>query len=41
MIAGAQEISEGGVALVYLANVLPSFFAKLTLPYWFHLLSCE
>ena len=37
MIAGAKEISEGGVALVFLCNVLPSFLCKLTGPAWFHL----
>jgi battenin len=39
MIAGANDISSGGVALVYIANVLPSMIMKLTLPYWFHLLN--
>ncbi|GMH67532.1 hypothetical protein TrLO_g1657 [Triparma laevis f. longispina] len=36
MIAGAKEISEGGVALVFLSNVLPSFLCKLSGPFWFH-----
>ena len=39
MIAAAGDISSGGVALVYLCNVLPSFLIKVTLPYWFHLFS--
>ena len=39
MIAGAKSISEGGVALVFLCNVLPSFVCKLTGPAWFHLVS--
>eukprot|EP00518_Triparma_eleuthera_P009160 CAMPEP_0182466284 /NCGR_PEP_ID=MMETSP1319-20130603/11682_1 /TAXON_ID=172717 /ORGANISM="Bolidomonas pacifica, Strain RCC208" /LENGTH=426 /DNA_ID=CAMNT_0024666247 /DNA_START=210 /DNA_END=1487 /DNA_ORIENTATION=+ len=39
MIAGAKEINEGGVALVFLCNVLPSFLCKLTGPAWFHLVS--
>jgi len=38
MIAGAKHISSGGVALVYIANVVPSFMVKLTLPYWFDLM---
>jgi len=37
MNAGANEISEGGVALVYLCNVGPSLVVKMTLPYWAHL----
>lgn len=36
MIAGAKNISEGSVALVFLCNVLPSLLCKLTGPLWFH-----
>lgn len=39
MLAGAKDISEGGVALVFIANVLPSLLVKLTAPCWFHLVS--
>lgn len=35
MLASAKNINEGGVAAVYIANVLPSFAVKLTAPYWF------
>ena len=35
MIACAKEISEGGTALVYLANVLPSLSIKLSAAFWF------
>ena len=34
MNAGAKNISEGSVALVYLANILPGFAIKSTSPYW-------
>jgi len=34
MLAGAKEISEGGIGLVYLANIVPTFFIKITGPYW-------
>mmetsp|Transcript_15520 Transcript_15520/g.31987 ORF Transcript_15520/g.31987 Transcript_15520/m.31987 type:complete len:431 (+) Transcript_15520:288-1580(+) len=39
MIAGAKNISEGSVALVFLCNVMPSFLTKLTSPLWFHRVS--
>jgi len=39
MIAGADEISTGGVGLVYFAQNFPSLLIKLTGPYWFHLTS--
>lgn len=39
MIAGADNISSGGVGLVYVFDILPTLFIKLTLPYWFHLMS--
>ncbi len=35
MNAGAKSIDEGGVALVYICGVAPSFLIKLTGPYWF------
>ncbi|CAJ1953494.1 unnamed protein product [Cylindrotheca closterium] len=35
MIACAKNISEGGTALVFLANVGPSMMVKLSAPYWF------
>lgn len=35
MLASAKNISEGGVAAVYIANVLPSFCVKVSSPYWF------
>jgi len=35
MIAGAKSISEGGTALVFVSNVLPSLCIKLSAPYWF------
>ena len=34
MLAGAKEISSGGVALVFLADIAPTFIIKLTAPYW-------
>ena len=34
MDAGAKSISEGSVALIYLANILPGFFIKSTAPFW-------
>lgn len=39
MIAGAKNIAEAGVALVYLANVVPTTLVKVTAPLWFDLLS--
>eukprot|EP00931_Biecheleriopsis_adriatica_P002381 TRINITY_DN10316_c0_g1_i1.p1 TRINITY_DN10316_c0_g1~~TRINITY_DN10316_c0_g1_i1.p1 ORF type:complete len:434 (+),score=63.92 TRINITY_DN10316_c0_g1_i1:80-1381(+) len=39
MNAGANNINEAGVGLVYLANVLPSLAIKVTAPYWFHFFS--
>lgn len=35
MLAAAKSISEGGTALVFLANVLPALCVKGTAPYWF------
>jgi battenin len=35
MLAGAKNISEGGTALVFIANVLPSLLLKISSPYWF------
>lgn len=37
MNAAATEISNGGVAIVYIVNQVPGFLVKLTGPYWFHL----
>jgi len=39
MIASAKVISEGGTALVFFANILPSLSIKLSAPYWFHRVS--
>ena len=35
MLAVAKNISEGGTALVFLANIVPGLFIKLSAPYWF------
>lgn len=35
MISCAKSISEGGTALVFLANIMPGFLLKLSSPYWF------
>jgi battenin len=35
MLATAKYISEGGVAAVYLANILPGLAVQITAPYWF------
>ena len=39
MLASAKQISEGGVALIYICNVMPSLVCKLTSPWWFHRVS--
>lgn len=39
MIASAKSISEGGTALVFLANVVPSLTIKASAPYWFEKVS--
>ena len=39
MIAGAKSISEGGTALVFLANIVPGLLVKLSAPYWFEKVS--
>jgi len=39
MLAAAKHIMDGSVGIVYLADVLPTFFIKVTLPYWQHLIS--
>lgn len=41
MLAGAKSISEGGTALVFLANVTPGFLVKLSSPYWFEKVSYQ
>ena len=38
MLAGAKEISNGGVALTYAFATWPCLVVKLTGPYWFHYL---
>ena len=35
MLATAKYMSEGGVAAVYLANILPGLVVQVTAPYWF------
>ncbi|EKU21964.1 battenin, partial [Nannochloropsis gaditana CCMP526] len=35
MLAGAKEINAGGVGLVFLADVAPTFLVKLSAPYWY------
>ena len=35
MLAGAKSISQGGTALVFIANIMPGFLLKLSSPYWF------
>lgn len=37
MIAGANNISQSAVGLVYLCAVLPGIACKASAPYWFHL----
>eukprot|EP00579_Thalassiosira_antarctica_P001494 CAMPEP_0201872936 /NCGR_PEP_ID=MMETSP0902-20130614/5547_1 /ASSEMBLY_ACC=CAM_ASM_000551 /TAXON_ID=420261 /ORGANISM="Thalassiosira antarctica, Strain CCMP982" /LENGTH=532 /DNA_ID=CAMNT_0048399377 /DNA_START=25 /DNA_END=1626 /DNA_ORIENTATION=- len=39
MLAVATNISAGGVALVFLSNMIPGLIVKITAPYWFHLIS--
>jgi battenin len=39
MIACAKSISEGGTALVFLANIVPSLVVKGSAPYWFDAVS--
>lgn len=39
MLAGAKEISEGGTALVFLADILPTLLVKVSSPYWFYRVS--
>lgn len=39
MNAGAENINEAGIALVYLVNILPTLLVKLSGPYWFHYVS--
>lgn len=35
MLASAKEVTEGGVALVYIANILPGLLVKASGSYWF------
>ncbi|KAF0698702.1 Aste57867_10702 [Aphanomyces stellatus] len=39
MIAGAKEINSGGVAIVYVSEVLPSLLVQFSGPYWFQYVS--
>lgn len=39
MLASAKDISEGGTALVFIANIVPSLLIKLSAPYWFEKVS--
>ena len=39
MNAVATNISAGGVALVFIANMLPGLAINISAPYWFHLVS--
>jgi battenin len=41
MLAAAKSISEGGTALVFLANILPALVVKGTAPYWFDYVSYQ
>ena len=36
MNAGAKQISPQAVGYVYVCNVLPSFLAQVSGPYWYH-----
>ncbi|KAL3765434.1 hypothetical protein ACHAW5_006927 [Stephanodiscus triporus] len=39
MLACATNISAGGVALVFISNIIPGLMVKISAPYWFHLIS--
>lgn len=41
MLASAKNISEGGTALVFIANILPALAIKLSAPYWFDKVSYD
>jgi battenin len=41
MLACAKDISEGGTALVFLANILPGLAIKTSAPYWFDQVSYD
>ena len=41
MLASAKSISEGGTALVYIANIIPSVTIKMSGPYWFDKVSYD
>jgi battenin len=41
MLASAKSISEGGTALVFIANIIPSVTIKLSAPYWFDKVSYD
>ena len=41
MIANAKYISEGGVAAVYICNIVPGLLVQITAPYWFDHISYQ
>lgn len=41
MLASAKSISEGGTALVFIANIIPAVTIKLSAPYWFDKVSYD
>eukprot|EP00298_Acanthocystis_sp_HF-20_P007111 c16787_g1_i1.p1 GENE.c16787_g1_i1~~c16787_g1_i1.p1 ORF type:complete len:424 (+),score=180.03 c16787_g1_i1:34-1272(+) len=41
MNAGASEISNGAVALVYISNIIPTLIVKASAPYWFDRVSYQ
>jgi battenin len=41
MLASAKSISEGGTALVFIANIIPAVIIKSSAPYWFDRVSYD
>ena len=41
MLAAAKTMAQGGVAIVYVANIVPGLLVKTTLPYWMERVSYE
>jgi battenin len=41
MLASAKSISEGGTALVFIANIIPAVIIKSSAPYWFDKVSYD
>jgi battenin len=39
MLANAKYISDGGVAYVYIVNIVPGLLVQITAPYWFDLVT--